>query len=137
VYWRNPITAADAPATTVPAAGADLSGMPCCPGIVEGVVKVVQSPRDDLTLDGEILVAPRTDPGWVPLYPSVSGLLVEKGSLLSHSAIVAREMGLPAIVGIQGLIRTLQTGMRVRMDGKSGTVTILREASRQQEEEAS
>jgi rifampicin phosphotransferase len=127
VYWRNPL-AAEEDGAARPAqapAGADLAGMPCCPGVVEGVVKVVQSPHDDLSLRGEILVAPRTDPGWVPLYPSVSGLLVEKGSLLSHSAIVAREMGLPAIVGIEGLIRTLHTGMRVRMDGKSGTITIL------------
>ena len=81
--------------------------------------------HDDLNLNGEILVTSRTDPGWVPLYPSVSGLLVERGSLLSHSAIVAREMGLPAIVGIQGLTQTLRTGMRIRMDGKAGTIRVL------------
>ncbi|MEO5668485.1 MAG: PEP-utilizing enzyme, partial [Bdellovibrionota bacterium] len=68
---------------------------------------------------------PRTDPGWVPLYPSVSALLVERGSLLSHSAIVAREMGLPAIVSIKGLTKTLKSGMRVRIDGKRGTIKIL------------
>jgi pyruvate,water dikinase len=97
---------------------------------VEGLVKVVRSASDDLRLDGEILVTPRTDPGWVPLYPSVSGLLVERGSLLSHSAIVAREMGLPAIVGVAGLCRTLRSGMRVRMDGQAGTVEILEDAPR-------
>jgi phosphohistidine swiveling domain-containing protein len=130
VYWRNPVLAGSAATTAPPAPGAtgeqaDLRGTPCCPGVVEGVIKVVTSPADDLRLAGEILVAPRTDPGWVPLYPSVSGLLVEKGSLLSHSAIVAREMGLPAIVGIPGLLRTLRSGMRVRMDGQRGVVTIL------------
>ena len=125
VYRHNRFLA-EPEAPDRPADGsADLRGLPCCPGVVEGVVKVVQAPGDDLKLDGEILVAPRTDPGWVPLYPSVSGLLVERGSLLSHSAIVAREMGLPAIVAIRGLTATLTSGMRVRMDGQAGVITIL------------
>ncbi len=102
-----------------------LRGVGCCPGTVTGTVKVVGKPSDNLQLDGEILVAERTDPGWVPLYPSVSGLLIERGSILSHSAIVAREMGLPTIVGIPGLVTTLQNGQRVRMDGAAGTVEIL------------
>ena len=102
-----------------------LHGIGCCPGTVTGTVKVVRQPSDNLHLDGEILVAERTDPGWVPLYPSVSGLLIERGSILSHSAIVAREMGLPTIVGIPGLVATLQTGQRVTMDGAAGTVQIL------------
>jgi pyruvate,water dikinase len=125
VYWNNPCIV-DEP--LVPQSGNeeyDVKGLACCPGVVEGVVKVVASPTDDLNLNGEILVTPRTDPGWVPLYPSISGLLVERGSLLSHSAIVAREMGLPAIVAIPGLMKRLQTGMKIRMDGKSGTVKIL------------
>lgn len=127
VYWTNPLLVSDEDETTPVEKDpdADLQGLPCCPGIVEGVVKVVMSGQDDLELNGEILVAPRTDPGWVPLYPSVSGLLVERGSLLSHSAIVAREMGLPAIVSIKNLTTTLRSGMRVRMDGKRGTVKIL------------
>jgi phosphohistidine swiveling domain-containing protein len=102
-----------------------LRGVGCCPGTVTGAVKVVGKPSDNLHLAGEILVAERTDPGWVPLYPSVSGLLIERGSILSHSAIVAREMGLPTIVGIPGLVATLQTGQRVRMDGAAGTVEII------------
>lgn len=105
----------------------DLRGIGCGPGRVEGVVRVVSSPADDLSLDGEILVAARTDPGWVPLYPSISGLLVERGSILSHSAIVAREMGIPTIVGIPGLCRTLKSGDRVVMDGSAGTVDLLAE----------
>jgi phosphohistidine swiveling domain-containing protein len=124
VYWQNAfLTAPDHP-DIQDGADYDLKGLPCCPGVVEGRVRVVLCPADAHALDGEILVAPRTDPGWVPLYPSCAGLLVERGSLLSHSAIVAREMGLPAIVGIAGLTRTLRTGMRVRMDGTAGTVTI-------------
>lgn len=104
-----------------------LSGVSCCPGTVTGTVKVVGDPTDNLHLNGEILVAERTDPGWVPLYPSVSGLLIERGSILSHSAIVAREMGLPTIVGIPGLVAALQNGRRVTMDGAAGTVEILQD----------
>ena len=104
---------------------ADLIGLGCCPGVIEGPVKVIMGPEDDLTLKGEILVTMRTDPGWIPLYPSAKALLVERGGLLSHSAIVAREMGLPTIVGIKGLTKTLKTGMRIRMDGTLGTITII------------
>ncbi|GIW72288.1 MAG: phosphoenolpyruvate synthase [Planctomycetota bacterium] len=129
VYWQNRYLEEPEAPELEPDAEHDLKGLPCCPGVVEGVVKVVHDARDDLVLAGEILVTPRTDPGWVPLYPSVSGLLVERGSLLSHSAIVAREMGLPAIVSIRGLLRTLRSGMRVRMDGKAGTVKILAEGA--------
>jgi pyruvate,water dikinase len=124
VYWNNVfIKEVEAPASLE---GCDLKGLPCCPGILEGVVKVILDPTDNLELNGEILVTARTDPGWGPLYPSISGLLVERGSLLSHSAIVAREMGIPAIVSIPGLTKTLKSGMRIRMDGKSGQIQILR-----------
>jgi pyruvate,water dikinase len=125
VYWRNDLLAVESIPDVAEDADYALRGTPCCPGVVEGTVRIVESMHDDLNLNGEILVTTRTDPGWVPLYPSVSGLLVERGSLLSHSAIVAREMGLPAIVGIKGLTRTLQTGMRIRMDGRAGTITVL------------
>lgn len=105
-----------------------LSGTPCCPGVVEGVVRVVHDLRDAEGLAGEILVTARTDPGWVPLFPCCSGLLVERGSLLSHSAVVARELGLPTIVGINGgLMQKLRTGDRVHMDAGRGLVCILSE----------
>ncbi|HEX2223191.1 MAG TPA: PEP/pyruvate-binding domain-containing protein [Thermoanaerobaculia bacterium] len=104
-----------------------LRGIGCCPGVVTGEVKVIRTPREDVTLNGEILVAERTDPGWVPLYPSVSGLLIERGSILSHSAIVAREMGIPTIVGIPGLVSTLATGQMVTMDGAAGVVRVVGE----------
>ena len=103
----------------------EMKGLGCCPGIIEGVVKVILSPEDDLTLNGEILVTHRTDPGWIPLYPSAKGLLVERGGLLSHSAIVAREMGLPTVVSIKGLTKRLKTGMKVRFNGETGLVEIL------------
>jgi phosphohistidine swiveling domain-containing protein len=102
-----------------------LRGIPCAPGKVTNTVKVILTPTDDAQLSGEILVAARTDPGWVPLYPSVSGLLIERGSILSHSAIVAREMGIPTIVGIPGLTSLLKTGQTVSMDGSTGTVEVV------------
>jgi rifampicin phosphotransferase len=121
-YHRNRYQGKPQPA----AVGEDgvLRGIGCCPGVVTGPVKVLRAPSEDARLDGEILVAERTDPGWVPLYPSVSGLLIERGSILSHSAIVAREMGIPTIVGIAGLVSTLKTGQVVTMDGAAGTVRL-------------
>lgn len=126
VYWHNSfVMEENASLEAVPGEDCDLKGLPCCPGILEGTVKVILNPTDNLELNGEILVTARTDPGWVPLYPAISGLLVERGSLLSHSAIVAREMAIPAIVSIPGLTKKLKTGMRIRMDGKAGTIKIL------------
>lgn len=130
LYLRNPqilaqsdLLAAELPKSDDPNT---LIGTPCCPGAIEGVVRVVKDPEDAVGLEGEILVTERTDPGWVPLFPSCSGLLIERGSLLSHSAVVARELGLPTIVGISGgLLKRLKTGQRVRMDATRGVVTIL------------
>jgi len=116
------------PAAEAPGDGG-MVGTGCCPGVVTGPVKVIRSPSDDMSLSGEILVAGRTDPGWVPLYPSASGILIERGSILSHSAIVAREMGIPTIVGIPGLLSALTTGQNVTMDGSRGTVEVV-ESSR-------
>ncbi len=102
--------------------GETARGIPCCPGVVRGPVRVIRDPRHAKLNAGEILVAERTDPGWIMLFPSASALLVERGSLLSHSAIVAREMGIPAIVSISGVTRWLKEGDWVEMDGAKGTV---------------
>ena len=101
-----------------------LSGTGCCPGQLTHKVRVLRTPQDNMTLSGEILVAERTDPGWVPLYPAVSGILIERGSILSHSAVVAREMGIPTIVGINGLLKHVQDGDTVTMDGSSGIIEL-------------
>lgn len=122
VYARNRFRGR---AVAAPRSDGAMRGIPCSPGRVTNAVKVILSPTDDAQLSGEILVAGRTDPGWVPLYPSVSGLLIERGSILSHSAIVAREMGIPTIVGIPGLTSLLKTGQRVTMDGTTGVVEVL------------
>jgi phosphohistidine swiveling domain-containing protein len=115
-----------APTATVPTERGDQrTGTGCYPGIVRGRVRVVRDPREAELRPGEILVAERTDPGWVMLFPAASGLLVERGSLLSHSAIVARELGIPAIVSIGGLTQWLTTGDVVEMNGAAGTVRRL------------
>jgi pyruvate,water dikinase len=97
-------------------------GLGCFPGTVRGIVRVVRDPRDATLAPGEILVAERTDPGWIMLFPGALGLLVERGSLLSHSAIVARELRIPAVVSISGLTRWLETGDVVEFDGRTGLV---------------
>jgi pyruvate,water dikinase len=107
------------------ATGQTLSGLGACPGRVEAAARVVLVPDAGLRLNGEILVARETDPGWTVLFPAISGLVVEKGSMLSHSAIVAREMGIPAVVGVKDATRCIRDGQRVRLDGAAGTVTLL------------
>lgn len=103
----------------------DLKGVACCSGQVTAKVRVVKDPTEVESLDGDILVTSSTDPAWVILFPSASAILVERGSLLSHSAIVSREMGIPCIVGISGLLSRLKTGDLVQMDGATGLVKII------------
>ena len=102
--------------------GDSRKGLACSPGLVRGKVRVVRDPRNVVLQPGEILVAERTDPGWVLLFASAAGLLVERGSLLSHAAIVSREMRLPAIVSIPGVTAWLQDGDEVEFDGSTGEI---------------
>jgi pyruvate,water dikinase len=88
----------------------------------------VVDPNQTTHFTGGILVAERTDPGWVPIYPAFRGILVERGSVLSHSAIVAREFGIPTIVAVHGLTQTLRSGQRIRMNGQTGEIEILETA---------
>ncbi len=105
----------------------DLKGIGCCAGVVKARVKVIHHPDEISSLNGDILVTSSTDPGWVTLFPTASAILVERGSLLSHSAIVSREMGIPCIVGISNLLQILKSGDLVEMDGSSGFVKIITE----------
>jgi pyruvate,water dikinase len=100
----------------------DLKGIGCCPGIVRAKVQIVKNPNDIDSLNGDILVTSSTDPGWVTLFPTASAIVVERGSLLSHSAIVSREMGIPCIVSVDGLLRSLKSGDEVWMDGSTGEI---------------
>ena len=116
----HPITTA-----SVATLGDTRQGLACSPGKVRGKVRVVKDPRHALLQTGEILVAERTDPGWILLFTSAAGLLVERGSLLSHAAIVSREMRLPAIVSIPGVTQWLQDGDEVEFDGTTGLIRKL------------
>ena len=124
---RGPVYHAQAYRSSKPNAategsGEERHGLGCCPGIVRGIARVVRDPKHALLTSGCILVADHTDPGWIMLFPSASGLLVERGSLLSHSAIVARELGIPAVISIPGLLDWLQDGDEVELDGAAGIV---------------
>lgn len=103
------------------------SGLGVCRGIVKGRARVLAKPDAKSLLNGEILVARQTDPGWVVLFPSISALVVEKGSMLSHSAIVAREMGIPAVVGAKGAFSSIKDGDYIKVDASNGNVIILEE----------
>ncbi len=100
----------------------ELSGIGASPGKVRGKVRIIKNPEKAKLEQGEILVAEYTDPGWIMLFPAASGILVERGSLLSHSAIVSRELGIPAIVGITGLTNALKDGDEVELDGTTGKI---------------
>ncbi|MGK5091964.1 phosphoenolpyruvate synthase [Deltaproteobacteria bacterium TL4] len=102
-----------------------LKGTGCYPGVVEEKIRLIFSPEDELSLNGQILCTVRTDPGWAPLFPTAGGIIVERGSTLSHSAVVARELGIPAIVGIPGITKILKDGELIRMNGESGIVELL------------
>ena len=112
-----------------------LKGIGASPGEVTGKVRVIHNPANAKINEGEILVAEFTDPGWIMLFPSSSAILVERGSLLSHSAIVSRELGIPAVVGISGLINSVHTGDTVKMNGITGTVEIIERADDKKENE--
>ncbi|MGC1620987.1 MAG: PEP/pyruvate-binding domain-containing protein [Candidatus Acidiferrum sp.] len=127
---RGPVYHAQAYRSSKPnegmqSSGEERHGLGCCPGVVRGIARVVRDPKHVQLTSGCILVADHTDPGWIMLFPSASGLLVERGSLLSHSAIVARELGIPAVISIPGLLDWLQDGDEVELDGAAGIVRRL------------
>jgi phosphohistidine swiveling domain-containing protein len=105
--------------------GGDLMGSPVSPGVVEGRVRVVLSPATAGLQQGEILVCPGTDPAWTPLFLTAGGLVTEVGGLMTHGAVVAREYGLPAVVGVHAATERLVTGQLIRLDGSSGHITVL------------
>jgi rifampicin phosphotransferase len=109
-------------ATAAAEPGTVLPGTPSAAGVVEGRAVVVDEPCD---VAGGILVAYRTDPGWVAALPSASALVIERGSPLTHVAIIARELGVPTVVQVRDVTKSVRTGMRLVVDGTRGTVTVL------------
>ncbi|WP_162234707.1 PEP/pyruvate-binding domain-containing protein [Sphingomonas sp. Leaf231] len=101
---------------------AERSGTGCSAGQALAVARVVRDPRGQRLAPGEILVARHTDPGWIALFASASAIVVERGSLLSHSAIVARELGIPCVVGLAGATDWIVDGEVIAVDGATGLV---------------
>ncbi|MGQ0631012.1 MAG: PEP-utilizing enzyme [Sporichthyaceae bacterium] len=106
-----------------------ITGVGASAGVVEGVVRVLHSPDFGDVGEGEVLVAPTTDPSWSSIMFISAALVVDIGSMLSHAAVVARELGLPAVVNTRTGTRDLRDGDRVRVDGAAGTVTVLQRAA--------
>ena len=106
------------------AAGA-LEGVSASVGVYEGPVRVIREPRGASLEPGEVLVAPGTDPAWTPLFLTAGALVMEIGGIMSHGSVVAREYGIPAVVGVPDATTRLRTGQRVRVDGEAGTVLPL------------
>ncbi len=104
-------------------------GLGCSPGVVRGRVRVVKDPSTAKPLDDEILIAERTDPGWIVLFTQAKGIIVEYGSLLSHTAIVSRELGIPAIVSASGVMDWLADGDLIEFNGKTGSIKKLSSSS--------
>jgi pyruvate,water dikinase len=106
-----------------------LRGFAASPGVAEGTARVVLSPdRLGELEDGEILVAPFTTPSWAPVFGKIAAAVTDAGGIMSHAAIVAREYGLPTVVGTGTATKRIRTGDRLRVDGASGWVTILQGA---------
>ena len=92
---------------------------------MEGLAHVIIDPTSEKLQPGEILVCPATDPAWTPLFLAASGLVMEVGGLMTHGSIVAREYGIPAVVGVGEATNLLKTGQKIRVDGEEGVITIL------------
>lgn len=107
----------------------EMLGVPCSNGIVEGEACVVTDVKNVSSVKDKILITKMTDPGWVFLLAEAKGVVSEKGSLLSHTAIISRELGIPAVVGIDGLMTTVKNGDIVRLDGATGAVKIIKRVS--------
>jgi phosphohistidine swiveling domain-containing protein len=103
--------------------GDKVIGSPVSPGSVEGAVRVVHDPLKAELQPGEILVCPATDPAWTPLFLIAGGLIMEVGGMMTHGAIVAREYGIPAVVGIHQATTILQTGQVIILNGSTGEIT--------------
>ena len=100
-------------------------GLPVSSGVIEGRARVILNMEDADLEDGDILVTSFTDPSWTPLFVSIKGLVTEVGGLMTHGAVIAREYGLPAVVGVENATKLIRDGQRIRVHGTEGYVEIL------------
>jgi rifampicin phosphotransferase len=115
-------------AAASPSVSGGWRGSPASPGVATGLARVIRSPQGARLEPGEILVAPSTDPGWTPLFLTAGGLVMEMGGMMSHGAVVAREYGIPAVVGVAGATEQIATGQQLTVDGSAGLVALAVEA---------
>lgn len=124
--WQAHESASATASVTAPDNARRYQGIPTGTGLARGKARLLLHPSDGYKLQqGDILVAPSTDPGWTPLFLRAAGLVVETGGYLSHGAIVAREFAIPAVVNLTGVLAELKDGDIVEVDGMSGVVTLL------------
>ncbi|MED1920032.1 phosphoenolpyruvate synthase [Bacillus velezensis] len=102
-----------------------IAGLPVSSGVIEGRARVILNMEDADLEDGDILVTSYTDPSWTPLFVSIKGLVTEVGGLMTHGAVIAREYGLPAVVGVQNATQLIKDGQRIRVHGTEGSIEIL------------
>ncbi len=102
-----------------------LVGLPVSSGVIEGRARVIFNMEDADLEEGDILVTPFTDPSWTPLFISIKGLVTEVGGLMTHGAVIAREYGLPAVVGVESATKLIKDGQRIRVNGTEGYVEVL------------
>jgi phosphoenolpyruvate synthase/pyruvate phosphate dikinase len=102
-----------------------LVGVPVSAGTVEGRARVIQDMAEADLEAGDILVTAHTDPSWSPLFVAINGLVTEVGGPMTHGAVIAREYGLPAVVGVEGATRLIRDGQRIRVNGTDGYIEIL------------
>lgn len=100
--------------------------MPISPGIVKGKIKILHTPDEKPFLQGEILVARATDPGWTPLFANAAAVILEIGGVLQHGALVAREYGLPCVAGIENATTLWKDGTVVEVNGSEGTIRVVK-----------
>jgi pyruvate,water dikinase len=117
------------PHTVAASEGDCLRGIPSSAGVARGRARVVDVPSPHIRTDGDILVAPATEPAWMFLMYAASGVVVERGSVLSHAAIIGRELGIPTVVGVEGATARIHTGDTVEVNGVTGHVRILARAA--------
>ena len=107
-----------------------ITGIGASAGVVEGIARVVRTVEEfDQVRDGDILVCQMTNPAWVVLFTKVAGLVTDTGGTTSHPAVLAREFGIPAVIGTSEATQRIVTGDRIRVDGSAGRVEILRDES--------
>jgi pyruvate,water dikinase len=102
-----------------------IAGLAVSSGMIEGRARVILNMEEAELEEGDILVTAFTDPSWTPLFVSIKGLVTEVGGLMTHGAVIAREYGLPAVVGVEKATQLIKNGQHIRVNGTEGYIELL------------